>query len=149
MCGNKSINEQPENKDIVAYNDRVDENFTKRLQAWNDYLDKKEKCKGNDKPPAFPDDPINPTKKIKRMPVKPAYRSPVLQCMCSMSQCVMRGSDVASTCPIGCINKSNPDHARYEFDSTCKRLPPPLFLAPDYILSTKHQVGETGKFTLR
>jgi len=108
FCGCPSINEQPENRDIVATNTQNDSVFSQKNAAWTRFLAVREK---NPQTP-LPKDPITNID-MKRAPTRVTSKSPILQCMCSTSKCVMQGSDVSSTCPIGCID--NATHARYPF----------------------------------
>ena len=119
VCGNLTINEPEENEQVVKHNEEVDRNYAMKSVAWNEYLKDNDKNEGkNCKKAAFPTDPTNPSKTLKRQPTKAAYKSQVLQCMASTSKCVMRNSDTCSTCPIWCINDKT--GLRYPFTSKCE-----------------------------
>jgi len=119
ICGNLTINEPIENLQVVKHNLEVDKSYALKMAAWSEYVKESEKNTGKDcKKAAFPADPTNPSKTIRRQPIKSPYKSQVLQCMASTSKCVMRNSDTCSTCPIWCIN-SETGH-RYPFESKCE-----------------------------
>ena len=119
VCGNSTINEPVENQAVTKHNQEVDKNYSMKIAVWNEYL---KSCEGNagkdSKKIAFPTDPTNPTKTIRRTPAKSAYKSQVLQCMASTSKCVMRNSNTCSTCPIWCTNEET--GLRYPFEDKCQ-----------------------------
>ena len=108
FCGCESINEPPENVEVVEYNTRTDDDFAKKHRIWTKYLAAKEK---NQRTPP-PNDPIT-KKEMKRAPTRVKARSQILQCMCSTSKCVLQGSDISSTCPINCIDHNT--NTRFPF----------------------------------
>jgi len=99
FCGCASINEPPENAEVLINNKRVADEFETRNKLWTRYLADKEKNERVLKPK----DPIT-KKEMKRGPTRGKYKSQILQCMCSTSKCVVQGSDISSTCPIKCID---------------------------------------------
>ena len=100
ICSHESINEPKENEDMATHNDKVQADYEKRLNVWNNHRAKS--ANHTMKPPTCPI-----TKNImKRCPQKPKHLIHTLQCMCSMSSCLMMNSDISSTCPIKCMNKA-------------------------------------------
>jgi len=119
VCGNLTINEPEENKQVLKYNQELDRNYKLKMEVWNNYVKSNEEFAGQDrKKNPFPVDPTNPSKTMKRMPVRSPYKSQILQCMASTSKCVMRNSDSCSTCPIWCVNPKT--GLRYEFTDKCQ-----------------------------
>ena len=84
VCGNMTINDPIENDAVLAHNKQVDENYKKKLNVWNDYLKRKEEMKGKgEKQLAFPKDPTESNKVMRRAPTKGSYKIQILQCMAS------------------------------------------------------------------
>ena len=118
VCGNPSINEPTKNEGILQYNANIISDFDKKSKVWIQFTKDREKGKASStqKAPSYPKDPTDPRKDMKRAPVMGKMRSHIYQCMCLTSKCIMRNSDIGSTCPIKCINPESGQ--RYEWDDS-------------------------------
>ena len=93
--------------------------FETRQKIWSEYVLLRDEANNNgDPPPAFPRDPSNGNKEMKRAPSKPTATSTSsnslevarLLCMCLNSTCLTEGSDMGSSCPAKCRVRGEGDH---------------------------------------
>lgn len=108
-CKHPSVDEPPENKNVQSVNeDRLAQHADVVLR-WNKFKDGKGPC------------PKTATNKVyTRCPPPPKTESLLLQCHCHQMTCSRKGSDIGSTCIIGCCKT---DGEPYEWSEGCCTCP--------------------------
>ena len=101
ICGHKSTNLAPENRDIIEFNRKKEKEFILSLALWDEYIRKVTNG----------DTSINKPKGLKRRPQRRSYaKEPIILCKCSMSYCLGEFEEKSNSCPIKCIKSNN--HSR-------------------------------------
>ncbi len=106
FCLHPSMNSVPENDDVVSHNTTTLAEHNAANTVWQDYkrrLDAERKKAGGGRTLALPKNP-NTNKEMKQAPKLGTLLEIILMCMCKTAQCLMKGSDIGSSCFTLCMD---------------------------------------------
>ena len=114
FCKHPSMNEAPENKQVVTLNKQRLKEAKDAQDIWNKHVAAKSDAEKKNLPLA-PTNPLNPNtnKAMNRAPNNAKLDYLFQQCLCINSHCAQEGTDLGSSCPISCTDAET--GSRYPF----------------------------------
>ena len=106
FCLHPSMNSVPENDDVVSHNTTTLAEYNAANTVWQDYKrrqDAERKKAGGGRTLALPKNP-NTKKEMKQAPKRGTLLEIILMCMCKNAQCIMKDSDIGTSCFTLCMD---------------------------------------------
>ena len=106
FCLHPSMNSVPENDVVVSHNSTTIADHNAANTVWIDYKrrqDAERKKAGGGRTLPFPKNPIT-KKEMKQAPKLGTLMEIILMCMCKTAQCIMKDSDIGSSCFTLCMD---------------------------------------------